>query len=331
MKKINWGIIGCGDVTEFKSGPAFNKVDGSQLVAVMRRNGDLAKDYAQRHQVPFSTNNADELIHHPQVNAIYVATPPDTHSYFAIKAMMAGKPVYVEKPMAVNYQQCVEMNHVSQQTGVPLYVAYYRRTLPGYLKVKEIVDQGIIGDVISVSIELMRPALVSEQEGGDNWWRVNPQIGGAGLFYDLASHQFDFLDFLLGPVVQAKGHCRNVGAIYSAEDTVVASFQFENGVAGSGTWCFVSDEASNRDIIEIHGTKGRIVFSGFNHQPIQLFTKAGQIEFPYLNPENIQYNLIKQVVESLQSGAHCVSTGESAARTNWVLEQITEGYYHPNV
>jgi predicted dehydrogenase len=327
MKRINWGIIGCGDVTEVKSGPAFNKVDGSQLVAVMRRNGYLAKDYAIRHHVPFFTDNADELINHPQVNAVYVATPPETHALYAIKAMQANKPVYVEKPMAVNYQQCVEMNRVSQETGIPLFVAYYRRTLPGYLKVKELVEQGFIGDVISVNIEYIRPALKIEQMGGAAWWRVNPEVGGAGLFFDLASHQFDFLDFLFGEVTVVNGLCRNVAGLYKAEDTVVASFQFANGVTGTGTWCFVSDEASKRDVIVIHGTKGRIVFSAFNHSPIQLFTSAGCIEFPYLNPDNIQYNLIRQIVEVLHRGGNCVSTGVSAARTSRVIEKIVESYY----
>lgn len=326
-RKINWGIIGCGDVTELKSGPAFNKVEGSHLLGVMRRNGDLAADYAHRHNVPFSTNNADELINHPQINAIYVATPPDTHALYAIKAMQAGKAVYVEKPMAMNYQQCVEMNQVSQSTGMPLFVAYYRRTLPGYLKVNELVEQGVIGNVIAVNIELIRPPQATELKSAENWWRVNPEISGGGIFYDLASHQLDFLDYMFGPIQKVSGYCRNVQQLYPAEDTVVANFQFENGVVGNGIWSFVSDEASKRDIIEIHGTKGRIVFSGFNHEPIQLHTSSGSIEFPYLNPENIQYNLIKQVVEALQNGSPCVSTGETAARTNQILEQIVADFY----
>jgi len=99
-KTIHWGIIGCGDVTELKSGPAFQKVPGSKLVAVMRRNADLARDYAKRHGVARWYSDASELINDPQVDAVYVATPPDSHALYAIQAMKAGKPVYVEKPMA---------------------------------------------------------------------------------------------------------------------------------------------------------------------------------------------------------------------------------------
>ncbi|MFT3739132.1 MAG: Gfo/Idh/MocA family oxidoreductase [Breznakibacter sp.] len=327
MKNINWGIIGCGDVTELKSGPAFNKIEGSCLKAVMRRNAEKAKDYALRHQVPLWFSNADELIIHPEVNAIYVATPPDSHAEYAIKAMRAGKPVYVEKPMGANLEQCLRMLEVSKSTDIPLFVAYYRRTLPGYLKVKELIDNGVIGKPIAVKIELIRPVLDSERQGGNGWWRVDPKLSGGGIFVDLASHQFDFLDFLFGPIKQSHGFCRNVGGMYSAEDTVVATFEHDNGVIGAGSWCFVSNPVSQRDVMEIHGTEGRIVFTGFGHSPIQLHTASGFVEFPYINPENIQYNLIKQVVETLQGRGACVSTGNSAIRTNMVIANILSDFY----
>lgn len=327
MKKINWGIIGCGDVTEVKSGPAFNKIEGSLLKAVMRRDAEKAKDYAQRHGVAMWFNDADELINHPDINAIYVATPPESHLLYAVKAMRAGKPVYVEKPMGINVAQCRQMVDVSRETMMPLFVAYYRRTLPGYLKVKELIESGTIGTPITVKIELMRPALDSEARGQESWWRVDPQLSGGGIFVDLASHQFDFLDFIFGPITQSAGFCRNVGRLYAAEDTVVASFVHESGVVGSGVWGFAADAVSQRDIMEIHGTKGRIVFTGFDHSPIKLYSSSGVLEFPYLNPENIQYNLIKQVVETLQGKGTCVSTGESAMRTNVVIETILSGFY----
>ena len=141
MDQVKWGIIGCGDVTELKSGQAFNKVPNSSLVAVMRRDAEKAADYARRHQVPTWYDDAEALINDPNVNAIYVATPPDSHADYAIRAMRAGKPVYVEKPMALNSAECEAMNQVSRETGVPLFVAFYRRALPYFLKVKELIDQ----------------------------------------------------------------------------------------------------------------------------------------------------------------------------------------------
>ncbi|ASB50699.1 Gfo/Idh/MocA family protein [Alkalitalea saponilacus] len=325
VKQVNWGIIGCGDVTEKKSGPAFNKIEKSLLVAVMRRNESLAADYAKRHEVSRWYSNASELINDPGVNAIYVATPPSSHAVYAIEAMKAGKPVYVEKPMAATYAECQEMMQVSEETGVPLFVAYYRRTLPGFLKVKELIEEGQIGRPLVTSIRLMRPPLSQEADAIAPAWRVDPKIAGGGVFYDLASHQLDFMDFLFGPVTQAEGTAENRAGLYAAEDTIVASLKFENGVIGSGIWSFVTGESSREDKMEIIGTEGKIVFSGFGHNPIVLEKESGKLEFPYLNPENIQYNLIKEVVEAIQYKRTCVSTGITASRTNWVMEQIVYG------
>ncbi|SFE59332.1 Gfo/Idh/MocA family protein [Thermophagus xiamenensis] len=323
MKKIiKWGIIGCGDVTELKSGPAFNKVEGSQLVAVMRRNKDKARDYALRHRVPKWYSDADALIHDDEVNAVYIATPPSSHAEYAIKAMEAGKPVYVEKPMAATYQQCLKMNEVSQKTGVPLFVAYYRRTLPGFCKVKSLIEEGTIGKPLVVNVMLVRPPKKEEIDKDNPAWRVLPDIAGGGIFYDLASHQLDFLDFLFGPIIKVSGSAKNFGGYYPAEDTVVAQMEFENGVLGSGTWSFVSDSSSTRDVMEIIGTEGRIEFSSFGHEPVLLFNGYNFQEFPYINPENIQYNLIRNVVEAIRREADCVSTGITAARTNLVMEKI---------
>ena len=79
VERVRWGIIGVGDVTERKSGPGFQQAERSELVAVMRRRGDLAADYARRHDVPRWYDDADELINDPDVDAVYIATPPDSH------------------------------------------------------------------------------------------------------------------------------------------------------------------------------------------------------------------------------------------------------------
>ncbi|NPA37029.1 MAG: Gfo/Idh/MocA family oxidoreductase [Chlorobi bacterium] len=323
LKKVNWGIIGCGNVTELKSGPAFNKIENSKLVSVMRRDAEKVKNYAFRHGVPKWTTSASELINDPEINAVYIATPPSAHAKYAIEAMRAGKPVYVEKPMAATYQECLEMNKVSEETGMPLYVAYYRRTLPGFLKAKEIVDNGTLGTLLFVSVRLTRPANQDEKENVA--WRVNPEIAGGGIFYDLASHQLDYLDFLLGPVTGLSGFAYNKTGYYNAEDTVVASLIHKNGVAVSGEWSFVTSEDSKKDIIEIVGTEGRLEFSCFGHTPLLLHKDGDTKEISYKVPENIQFYLIKAIVEELTTGEKLVpSTGVSAARTNRIMEMIVK-------
>lgn len=330
MENINWGIIGVGNVTELKSGPAFSKVTGSKLVAVMRRNASKAEDYARRHNVARWYTDADNLINDPEVNAVYVATPPYKHAEFAIRAMKAGKPVYVEKPMAMNYHECKEMLKVSEETGMPLFVAYYRRTLPGFVKVKELIESGQIGNPLIVHIKLHREAKERNLKPEEMSWHVYPEFGGAGHFFDLASHQLDYLDFLFGPVSEVKGIAVNQAGLYPAEDTVTGTFAFENGVTGTGSWCFVAHKSAFSDVIEIIGDKGTLTFSTFQHSEVIMQNNEGTHKFRFQNPENIQYNLISQVVETLRGNSECASTGQSAARTSAVLDEMVKSYYSGN-
>ncbi len=327
IQEINWGIIGCGDVTERKSGPAFNKVEHSKLVAVMRRNAALAQDYAQRHGVPKWYSDGLELINDPDVNAVYIATPPDTHASYAIAAMRAGKPVYVEKPMARNYQECQEMIRVSEETGMPLFVAYYRRTLPAFLKVKELIDNEIIGNLLTVHIQLHKTATEKGLPPEQHHWHVNPEIAGAGHFFDLASHQLDYLDFLFGPVIEVHGIAANQAGYYQAEDTVTGTFRFGNGIIGTGSWCFVADDSSVADYIEITGTLGKITFPCFALGDVKLSTANGAVNFSVQNPENISHNLIRNVVQAIRGEEDGISTGITAARTSAVLDEVVKNYY----
>ena len=113
-------IIGCGNVTEVKSGPAFNKVPNSRLLAVMRRDEALLKDYALRHKVPYTFNNASDLIQHPEVDAVYIATPPGVHEQYVMEALRAKKKVYVEKPMSTTVAACVRMQELANEVNVCL-------------------------------------------------------------------------------------------------------------------------------------------------------------------------------------------------------------------
>ena len=205
MRTIRWGIIGCGDVTEVKSGPGFQQASHSRLVAVMRRNGDLARDYAQRHGVPRWYDAADDLIDDPDVDAVYVATPPAFHKEYTLLSAQAGKPVYVEKPMALNFQECKQMIQYCQAAGVPLFVAYYRRALARFLNIKQLLDSGAIGEPRFVNIMLYQPVAKNELTPQTLPWRVIPELAGGGRFVDLASHMLDSLDHLLGPIRDVQG------------------------------------------------------------------------------------------------------------------------------
>lgn len=323
MDKVRWGIIGCGDVTEVKSGPALQKVAGSELVAVMRRNGQLAEDYARRHGVAKWYDDANALIHDPDVNAIYVATPPGFHHEYTLMAAKAGKPVYVEKPMARNHGECLEMIAACEAAGVPLFVAYYRRGLPKFVQIKELLDSGVLGEIRFVQTTFLQT--LREELSQDLPWRLQPELSGGGLFVDLASHTLDILDYLLGPIGEVKGFARNQSKQLQVEDMVTTAYAFESGVMGTGIWSFNSFQRS--DVNEIVGSLGKVRFSTFGGD-LRLETADGQVqEFTIPNPAHVQQPLIGMVVDELRGVGKSPSTGQTAARTNRVMDEMLRGFY----
>ncbi len=323
MKEISWGFIGCGEVTEKKSGPAFNEVEGSHIEAVMSRSEAKSRSYAERHHIRKWYTDPQELVDDPDVNAIYVATPPSSHATFAIMAMRAGKPCYVEKPLASSYEDCIRINRVSEQTGVPCFVAYYRRYLPYFEKVKELIDNNVIGNVLNIQIRFSVPPRDMDTSSGKELpWRLNPDVSGGGYFYDLAPHQIDIVQHIFGVITRAHGYPVNRDHLYKAEDTVSACFYFESGIVGSGSWCFVGHESAKEDVIEAVGDKGTISFSVYSYEPIKVVTSEGTTSIEVPNPPYVQLPIIKNVIEDLQGIGSCECTGKSATLTNWVLDRI---------
>ncbi|VAX26958.1 Oxidoreductase [hydrothermal vent metagenome] len=319
MDIVKWGIIGCGDVTEVKSGPAFQLVENSELIAVMRRNGRLAKDYAERHKVARWYDDAASLLHDPNVNAIYIATPPSSHSVYTIAAANVGKPVYVEKPMAMSYEDAKQMVKVCNKNNVPLFVAYYRRALPRFLKVRELLEEKKIGDVKFVNIRYYEKPREEDIKGNLNW-RIDPKIAGCGYFCDLGSHIIDLIQFLLGDITEASGHASNQNKIYKAEDIVTGEFIFRAGVHGTGIWSFNASE--DRDEVEIVGSKGKITYSTFMNNPVVLYRNGKKEEFSIPHPKHIQQFLIDSIVKDLRGGSLCPSTGKTAIKTAWVMDKL---------
>lgn len=322
IKEIRWGFIGCGEATEKKSGPAFAQVAGSRVLAVMRRDATKAREYADRHGVERWYTDPTELIGDQDINAIYIATPPSTHATYAIMAMKAGKPVYVEKPMASNYADCCRINRISALTGIPCFVAYYRRYLPYFRKVQELVQTGAVGKVLNVQVRFAVPPRDLDYNAQNLPWRVQPDIAGGGYFYDLAPHQIDLLQEMFGPILEAEGYKANRGGLYSTEDTVSACFRFGDGLPGSGSWCFVADDTAREDAVDIVGDRGMLRFSVFTYDPIVLRNAAGRQYFQPENPQYVQLPLIRSVVEHLQGTALCTCDSVSATPVNWVVDRI---------
>ena len=320
MNEIRWGILGCGDVTEVKSGPGFQKAAASRLLAVMRRNGALAADYAQRHGVARWYDDAAALIADTEIDAVYIATPPIAHQPLALLCAAAGKPCYVEKPMALNHAQSQSMVDAFASRGIPLFVAYYRRALPRFQKIRELIHSGAIGALRYASLQLHQTPAPEDLDPANQPWRVDPAIAGGGRFVDMGSHQLDLLDYLFGPVISANGFAAHHSGSHQAEDTVSACLRFTNGISASASWCFSAGDKLDR--CEIVGSAGRLVFSTFDDAPFSLITAAGEARFDYPNPAHVQQALIQNVVDSLLGHAQALSDGASAARTDWVIDQI---------
>jgi len=325
MKTIRWGIIGCGDVTEVKSGPGLYKAEHSQLRAVMRRNGALAADYAKRHGVPRWHDDADAIIRAPDIDAVYVATAPDTHREYVLRCAAAGKPVLVEKPMAMDRQECDEMIAACAAARVPLWVAYYRRALPRFLAVRDLVRAGAIGPVrmvLSRQFQVLRSP--EDMNPGSPPWRIDAARSGGGLFVDMVSHTLDFLDYVFGPIASARALAGNQAGAYGPEDVVTANYRFECGAYGSGAFCYAADR--DEEWNEIVGANGRIRFSTTRAIPIRVERGDAVEEIPVADPPHVHQPLIQTIVDELNGQGKCASTGLSAARTSWCVDEVLRDY-----
>ncbi len=324
-KTIRWGIIGVGDVTEVKSGPALYKAANSELVAVMRRTGEKAKDFAERHNVPRWYDDGDALINDPDVDVVYIATPQNAHKDYTIKAAAAGKPVYCEKPMALTYAECRHMLTACSKAGVPLWIAYYRRAMPRFVKIKDLLDSKAIGEVRAVSIRLTMPNHVQPDTPHDELdWHFLPEISGGGMFADMGCHQIDLLQFYLGQISQVYGSATNQEGLYPVADSVSASFRFESGVVGTGLWSLTAGK--HVDEIILTGTEGQIRFEIFAPTPFTLENQAGVQTFDIGYPEHVHQPLVETIIAELNGEGQCPSTGLTAASTNWVIDEILKDY-----
>jgi len=303
---IGWGIIGVGDVTEVKAAPAIFRAADSDVVHVMRRAAERARDFAERHRVARWSDDAQAVLDDPAVTAVYVATPPDTHAQYAIAAARAGKHVLVEKPMAVSAAEGRRMVEEADAAGVRLWVAHYRRALPRVVKVGQLLEAGVLGRVLSVHTTWRKPT-------GFSGWRWDPAHNRGGEFYETACHTLDVLDFLLGPASDAAGA--------AAPDGHAVSASFRHGeVVASGSWSFGTPDWFDETVVA--GTDGILSFASFAPTPIRLVTADGAAAFDVPDPEHVHGPLVATILDELRGSGDCPSTGRTALRTSELMDAI---------
>ncbi|GAA4801957.1 Gfo/Idh/MocA family oxidoreductase [Olivibacter ginsenosidimutans] len=319
---IKWGMIGAGDVTEVKSGPAFKKVPGSDLVAVMRRNEEKVKDYAKRHGIARWYTDAEALIHDEEVNAIYIATPPASHCAYCLMALRAGKAVYVEKPMTLHSVEAQELaNEVRQRNG-KLVVAHYRREQPYFKKIKELLQAGEIGKPRVATLQLFKQALRTQEMADPKMqWRLDETQSGGGLFHDLAPHQLDLMIHFFGTPRKSHGMATNQAKQYAADDLVSGQLLFDHGVLFNGVWAFATHE--ERDRCELIGSAGKLSFSFFSYEPILLERVQGQQRFAFTPLAHVQQPMIEAVVRYFQHQGENPCPIEAGVKVMHLLEDFT--------
>jgi predicted dehydrogenase len=316
-RTIRWGIIGCGEVAEVKSGPGFQKAAHSTLVAVMRRDAARAEDFARRHGVPRWHTDADAILAARDIDAVYIATLPETHRDYVLRVAAAGKAAFVEKPMAMDAAECDEMISACAAAGVPLWVGYYRRALPRFLAVRDLVRDGAIGEVREV---LSKQTQRAPQPGAPAAWRRDAARAGGGPFFEGVVHTLDFLDFVFGPIEVVESTARARGHHPRLEDLVDARYRFACGVTGRGHWDFAAD--ADGEVNEIVGTRGRLRFSTTRDIPIECWRGDDREVIAIADPPHVHQPLIQSIVDEQNGIGRCPSTGESAARTARVVDHI---------
>lgn len=316
---VIWGIIGCGDVAEVKSGPAFQKCDNSKLLAVMRRDGQLAKDFAKRHQVPLWYDDADKLLANPEINAVYIATPPSTHLEYSLKAIKAGKNVYLEKPMVLSKEEAKQLSETVSKSSQKLVVAHYRRFLGMYVKVKELVQDDAIGTIKYVDLKFLQPLNFNSKAT----WRLNSTISGGGYFHDIAPHQIDLMYYFFGDYTSAQGRSVNQSKLHNVDDMVNGIISFKNNIEFRGIWSFAIPKYLQEDKCVIYGEEGTIEFS-FYEETLKLSTETKNKVFKFKNPENIQQPMIQQTVNYFLGKRNNPCPVEEGALVISIMEEFTK-------
>lgn len=294
---ICWGMIGCGDVSEYKGGPALYRAPHSRLVAVMSRQAQRAKDFARRHQVPRHYSSVDQLLADAQVQAVYIATPPDSHAQLTVLAAQAGKHVLCEKPMALDTAECQRMIDACQEQGVQLMIAYYRRFFPIVKQMKALLDQGRIGRILRA-----RTAVASYYEprtDGQRQWLVQPDVAGGGYLTDVATHRLDLLTHLLGRAESVSALVETQHFDFAVDDASTLLIRFAGDVHATG--CFSWNVAAPLDELEVWGTAGRLLAGDLGAGQLEIFTEGERETHRLPAPTTSHLDLVAHYVECLRS------------------------------
>lgn len=312
---VRWGILGCGDVTEIKSGPALQKAERSELILVMRRDGAKAADYSLRHGVGRSTDDVDVLLGDADLNAIYIATPPNSHADYAVRALRAGKDVLLEKPIALNAAECDAIEDAIAQTGRKLCVAYYRRALPRFERLKKIIDDNEIGALRMIEVRQFKRV----DDISDQHWKTDPTVGGGGSFVDMQSHTLDWLTYVFGRPEKISGLKKNQSNAQAAEDMVTYVADFD-GFAVMGLCCYAA--AHEEEEVILHGAHGTARMGFFRGAPITVAQGGTEVVIDLPDPAHVHQPFVERVVAHFLDDAPNPCSAKAGRLSTELIDEI---------
>jgi 1,5-anhydro-D-fructose reductase (1,5-anhydro-D-mannitol-forming) len=304
---IRWGIIGAGNVAEFKSGPALMQAPGSTVVAVMRRDAEKARAFAQRHEIPRWYTDVDALLADPGVDAVYIASPHHLHLAHVTRSARAGKAILCEKPVGVSTAEAQAAADVCRAASVPLSVAYYRRYWPIVQEMRRLLADGAIGEVVQARVQLADQYVPDPERS----WLTEPEQAGGGALANAGSHWIDLIRYLLGEVVEVTAACSAHFGGFKTEDTIGVQMRLASRALVSLNVTLCSPSAVNE--FDIAGTNGRL-FAGPLSDGLLMLQRANReaeaLRFPRSAAAHME--LVTEVVRRLSAGEPSPVPGEEA-------------------
>lgn len=271
MKKVRWGLIGCGDIARKRVAPALRDLPNSDFVAVNRTQFEAAEAFAKEFGARKWYRHWQELLQDEEIDAVYVATPVYLHEPITVASAQAGKHVLCEKPMALNLAACDEMIAACRANHVKLGIAYYRHFYPAIMRIKELIAAGEIGEVVCVQMNAFE--YFNPQPGEPRYWLLEKDKAGGGPMFDFGCHRIEVLLHLFGEVEFVQGFASHVRFDREVEDTATAFFRF---AAGPHALLNVTHAASEpQDTLAIFGGKGSIHMSVLNSGQITIKAANG--------------------------------------------------------
>jgi predicted dehydrogenase len=321
MRKVGWGLIGCGDIARKRVAPALRDLGNCELVAVSRADAARAEAFAGEFGARRRHADWRGLIEDPEVEAVYVATPVHLHAEQTVAAAEAGRHVLCEKPMALSVAECERMNAAARANGVRLGVAYYRRFYPAVERVRAILGSGEIGAAVVAQMN----AFERFEPGPDHprRWLVEKRLSGGGPMFDFGCHRVEVLLNLLGRAVEVKGLTSNAVFEREVEDTASALVRFEGGAQAVLTVTHAAREP--RDTLEIFGGEGSVRVDVLNEGRLRIRTAGGEREEVHAPHPNLHQPLIEDFARAVVEGRAPRVDGAAGQAVSEVLELIYKG------